>query len=310
MLKQSIKAVIIKFIEGIIGFRPTLPLFNFIFENSSPGFRSFVIRNVRRPPVNYLWKTKLLNNKTFNIYIDDNFRSWQFVYNYRWFNIGEAKAIQLLNDYYPIEDAFIDVGANLGLMTIYSAAIKRRGILFEPNASLNDFTRKQYAYNDYTDYVIENYCLSDKPGNATFYVSGSSFQSSLNKDMAQSDRYGGLVGELKVELITLDDYLSSRPDIQPSIIKIDAEGHDFEVLKGAENTIRKFQPSMLVEVSSHERHDIINFVTSLGFKCFGVSSNGNDFLIRPEREKEFNACMDVLFVANLGLLKTIESFIK
>ena len=310
MLKQRIKTAIVKLIGWMMTFRPALPMFNFLFEYGSSGFRSFVIRNVKQQPVNYLWKVKLLNNKTFNVFIDDSWKSWQFAYNYKWYHIGDSKVMRLLNDYYPIDGTYIDIGANLGLMTMHAVAAKRRMVLFEPNKSLNAFTQKQYSANNYSNYVIENYCLSDHEGTATFYVSGSSFQSSLNKNIALADKYGGLAGEMNVELTTLDKYLSARPDIKPVIIKIDAEGHDFEVLKGAEKTIREFQPAVFVEINSVERPDIINFMESLGFKSFGVSRLENDYLIRPERKKEFDDCLDALFVRDKVLLDKIASFIK
>ena len=54
-----------------------------------------------------------------------------------------------------------------------------------------------------------------------------------------------------------------------SFIKIDVEGHELAVIKGAENTIRKNKPILLVEIE--ERHsqkkvsDTLNYINSLGY---------------------------------------------
>ena len=57
-----------------------------------------------------------------------------------------------------------------------------------------------------------------------------------------------------------------------SFIKIDAEGHEIEIIKGAIKTINKNKPILLVEIE--KRHskkkviDSINFINSLGYKSY------------------------------------------
>lgn len=59
-----------------------------------------------------------------------------------------------------------------------------------------------------------------------------------------------------METITIDDFLSTRPDIYPALIKTDVEGHDLEALNGMNATVVKFQPLILSECFQVEAADI------------------------------------------------------
>ena len=59
----------------------------------------------------------------------------------------------------------------------------------------------------------------------------------------------------------------------PSVIKIDVEGHEYNVLLGAENTIRKYKPALYIEIFDIETTPIIPFIKSIGY---------NVILERPE----------------------------
>ena len=55
-------------------------------------------------------------------------------------------------------------------------------------------------------------------------------------------------------------------------IKIDVEGHELEVIKGAKETINKYNPILLVEIEKrHSKRPVketINFINNLGYECF------------------------------------------
>ena len=65
----------------------------------------------------------------------------------------------------------------------------------------------------------------------------------------------------EVECFKLDVFYSGVP----SIIKIDVEGHELQVLKGAENTIKKYTPMILVELFDFENNKAAKYLKSLGY---------------------------------------------
>lgn len=57
-------------------------------------------------------------------------------------------------------------------------------------------------------------------------------------------------GNEKVELISIDEFVREH-DLSIGLIKIDVEGYEFEVLKGAKKTIEKFKPVLLISIYHH-----------------------------------------------------------
>jgi FkbM family methyltransferase len=66
----------------------------------------------------------------------------------------------------------------------------------------------------------------------------------------------------KVILKTLDSVYTGAP----CLIKIDVEGHEFEVLQGAEKTIRTYLPHMYIETFDSTDGPIFEFMNSLGYR--------------------------------------------
>tara|TARA_B110001450_G_C17620857_1_gene481160 strand:- start:515 stop:1270 length:756 start_codon:yes stop_codon:yes gene_type:complete len=78
----------------------------------------------------------------------------------------------------------------------------------------------------------------------------------------------------KVKTKKLDDLNFNK---QISFIKIDVEGHETEVIKGSENTIKINKPILLVEIEEQYTHKkvltTINYIKSLGYNCFFYQNN-------------------------------------
>ena len=64
-----------------------------------------------------------------------------------------------------------------------------------------------------------------------------------------------------VECRRLDDIYTGIP----SLIKIDVEGCELEVLKGAENTIKKYTPTLLIEIFDFDTNEVPKYLKSLGY---------------------------------------------
>ena len=70
-------------------------------------------------------------------------------------------------------------------------------------------------------------------------------------------------GDVKYGTEKLDSYGLSQVDI----LKIDVEGFEYEVIQGAENTIRKFKPRIILETHSKELRRVCNrFLVEIGYK--------------------------------------------
>jgi hypothetical protein len=129
------------------------------------------------------------------------------------FDDYEASFVLDLAEQLSDDSIFYDVGAYIGYIT--KAAINC-GI--SPD-QIHSFEAVPYRY-----YVLEKNC-------------GSVGVNTVNK----------YVGEkTSKRKISIDDYSNDRPT--PDIVKIDVEGHEYEILKGMSDTIENFHPTMYVEV--------------------------------------------------------------
>lgn len=158
-------------------------------------------------------------------------------------------------DAVPADSVVVDVGANLGWWTIYAA---RRGCYvyaFEPCPEVFALLKKNVEYNGLSGSVslfplaLYARCepmtlVEQEPGN----IAGQAFidghldcsQCANSGSMALQPGTGKLCNQYAVPL----DFFRIR---NVSLIKIDAEGSDLEVLMGAEDTIRTCQPVLCYE---------------------------------------------------------------
>lgn len=138
--------------------------------------------------------------------------------------------------------AVFDVGANVGLYGLLAGAYSDREVhCFEPAPDTAATARETAAANGFNMTVAE-IALGNDTGTATLYLSDSTDSSnSLNPDFRAHSK------EIVVPLETIDDYVA-RTGVTPSILKIDTETTEPEVLAGAEKLIREHRPWIMVEV--------------------------------------------------------------
>jgi|GEM_PF-6418423 len=172
----------------------------------------------------------------------------------------------------------IDVGANIGNHSIFFALFLDRHVwYFEPNKPAFEILRSNVKVNKIHNITLLEYGLSSSPGRA-------SIKSSDNYNIGAAKTEVDVNGV--AELRTLDDSVDKAKRI--SIIKIDVEGFELEVLKGAEKTIREHKPLIMVEcINSNEFSANSDFLLRRGYvpkAVFGAtpiivfSHKDNDFV--------------------------------
>ena len=125
-------------------------------------------------------------------------------------------------------DLFVDVGANIGSYTLIAAGgVGARVISIEPIPTTFSSLRRNVLLNGLADRV-ELHCvgLSNERSELRF----SSDRDTMNHIMAE----GELGSAIEVPVITMDELLAGQV---PTAIKIDVEGHELSVLRGAQKTL-------------------------------------------------------------------------
>lgn len=128
----------------------------------------------------------------------------------------------------------IDVGAHEGLYSIEMSRHFGRVYSFEP-ISMNFIDLERNTRN-YPSINVYNFGVSDSERQEVFDISGKSngFHISNNATVAEV-----------CNLVTLDDFFEKQQDVD--FIKIDVEGHEAAVLRGAQRLIRVNRPVIMIE---------------------------------------------------------------
>ena len=139
-------------------------------------------------------------------------------------------------------DVIFDVGANRGDITL-------KYLTLFPNAKIHSFEPFPESYKifisrhkDNLNVRLNKYALSSSIGKATLNVNTSVDTNSLLKSKkigANSDKSCVSVGQIEIEINTIDNYCMQNNITIIDILKIDVQGSEIEVLKGALNMLKK-----------------------------------------------------------------------
>ena len=182
----------------------------------------------------------------------------------------ESHAINLWKNFLSPGMTALDIGANIGSHTLAISRLvgdEGKVFAFEPQRLIFYMLAGVVALNSLTNVWCFQNAVSNKEG--------SIFVPEL--DMKQDYNYGGLtldepikgnpnaIGGEHVQIIVIDNLNL----MACHFIKIDVEGMEEKVLRGAEKTIRKFNPVMYVENNRpNKSKSLVGFISSLGYKMY------------------------------------------
>jgi FkbM family methyltransferase len=125
--------------------------------------------------------------------------------------------------------------------------------------------------NQITNWIIRPVAVSSQTGNATFYsdvVTGAT--GSLNKNHDFVGRfYRASMVEIEVRTTTVDAEISSGAP-PPQFMKIDVEGHELAVLRGARRTLSEHRPFLIFETTSNHE-EVGDLLQQLGYMMLDLS---------------------------------------
>jgi FkbM family methyltransferase len=144
-------------------------------------------------------------------------------------------------------DTFIDAGANIGLMTLVGAArVGPRGrvLSIEPAPRTAELLEANVRVNGFDWVTVQRVAVGEHSGHAELveFAAGSGLHS-----LAPHARSGGR--SITVDVASLDE-LARTIDRPPALVKLDVEGAEVAVLRGAAEVLSCLTTSLIVEVES------------------------------------------------------------
>lgn len=178
-----------------------------------------------------------------------------------------------------------DVGSYEGIFSLFAArAIGGHGTLVvcEPNPESFRRTSRNLSLNQFQcPLVLKNIALGETPGEIQMFCpKGEPARATLNSEIADAIAASGESGTTcRVRVQTLDDLVDQGMPV-PDFMKIDTEGSEFGILKGAVTTLKACGPELFIELHgvSHEswvsnRRAIRQLLESLGYQLFDMEQH-------------------------------------
>jgi len=201
----------------------------------------------------------------------------------------EPGTLHELQQHMPAGGTFIDVGAHVGWYSLHAAKVlgpSGHVIAVEPNpATLAKLNANIAANGDGNVIAVAPVACSDAEGTLTLYAAprSNTGESSLSK--ANASQEGQVSAAVQVRARRLDDIIQEAKLARVDLIKIDVEGADLLVLKGAAGTLDRYRPVVVVEVVDHQLREmggseaeLLAFMTSHGYSAKRSFEQNTEFV--------------------------------
>lgn len=196
----------------------------------------------------------------------------------------------------PKDATIIDIGANFGVMSLQFAKASPEGKVysFEPthyalgklkrNLELNPELAKHIE-------VINSFLSAKSSANAEIKAYSSWKVNDEKSDDMHPEHLGAAKSTEGVGSMTLDDFCKNKQLTRLDFIKIDTDGHEYEILQGAKETIAKYKPQLIFEIGLYVMTEksidftfYSNYFKDLGYKMYDSTTSD---IITLENHKKY-----------------------
>jgi FkbM family methyltransferase len=233
----------------------------------------------------WLWTgagTKTIHTKSHSLIIRLDLSKWSDRSAYflgRWHDLNTQLFIA---DLIRLGDTVIDVGANRGMFALVASKLvgsSGKVICFEPNPVCTELLNESIELNNIKNISVHPFGLGDREQRSTLSVpkinsgEGTFGKSAYNKHAVQEINARIKIGDTVVE------------DEHPSVIKIDVEGFEKQVVSGLARTIEKNNPIILTEIAKQLLEACGSSIAELEKQMQNFGYKGFELRLRKDRKK-------------------------
>jgi len=186
---------------------------------------------------------------------------------------------QVYDKFYNIreDDVIIDVGAHVGVFTLKASRKAKEGkvIAIEPHPQNYMLLLKNITINKLENVIPINLALSDSEGVAKLYISRKSLGHTIKEKRIELSReeFSTHISYIEVETKTLDQVVNELGLSKVDFIKIDVEGAELDVLKGATKTLEENNVFLAIAAyhTPESVQEVSRYLQGKGFRTFEYS---------------------------------------
>lgn len=259
------------FLWKVYHVKPMVEEIKDVLKNISMRYCGYVIKASKTNSKFYLpyYKTDLIQSRIYNK--NDYFERENLDYVCKGWNSGEiGKHIK--------NGSILDIGANIGNHTLYfcNEMSVSRCYCFEPIKSTYKIFQKNVQVNNLEDKVtLYKVAVGSKKGKAilSHYNVGNIGETSIKN-----------CEDGEIPVVSIDEM---RFDTKISLIKIDVEGFELEVIKGMQDTLRNNKPYVMVEIRDEYIEEALDIFEASGLEHIVVKDfcqfGYKDYLFYPSK---------------------------
>ena len=189
--------------------------------------------------------------------------------------VWERKTWLGLAEHIPKNGVFVDVGAHIGYYSLKAASLVGPGgrvLAVEPNPETVRRLRANIRESGASEVVVEPVACSDSDGMLEFFAANEENAGASSLSKANAAQAGPVAHSYRVRARRLDDIVRESGVSRVDVMKIDVEGAELLVLKGAGDTLDRFHPVVAVELIEEQLKrmgtssaDVIAFFRTHGY---------------------------------------------
>lgn len=186
---------------------------------------------------------------------------------------------------------FADLGAYIGEHTVRAAQLVEgsgRVYAFEPNPSMFQMLVRNISDNGLRNVVLEQLAISDCCGDVIYenrcYPEGSGLERDASN--LQIDSLNPVVNTTRATATTLDDYVQQHCLSSVNLIKVDVEGAELKVFRGAKRILSSCSPALIFEFSTvlcatykYAPEEILSLLREQGYSVYKPRFDGQGLFL-------------------------------
>ncbi len=160
----------------------------------------------------------------------------------------------------------LDVGVNTVTPELVAAFPDRHHVLFEPVVEYHASIERHYAK---VPHELVGAAVSDTSGTVTLKTASNLQGQGITHSGMVAGAAAGGTDTRSVPMVRLDDFLRERQLPGPYLLKIDIDGHEMKVLRGAAETLKACSV-VIVECPHYSLTERLNHLMTAGFRLFDL----------------------------------------
>lgn len=196
-----------------------------------------------------------------------------------------------------------DIGANCGYYSLRYSTNCKQIFSFEPVSTTFKHLKKNIDNNTISNIIPLKFGLAENNESKTINLYSSSGNNSIFDRKIPHNHPLKKVGTEMIVLRKLDSLIESGELTIPDIIKIDVEGAELAVLKGAKKTINLHRPTILLEYSENTSNDagyskarLLNVLELTDYHIYGIPEDENNCALIKWGDLDKFASENLIFI--------------